>query len=198
VLVVTPSFPVQSVAELVAVLKKQPDKFNFSSAGFGTPAHLIGEMFKLQTGVSATHVPYQQAQQRIADLLNGTNQFDFLATISAADFIATAKLRAIAVTAPTRVTGLKDVPTVVEQGFPDLVVEDYVGFSVKHGTSPEIVTRLNQAMNRALLKPKVREAFANLGAEPAGGTAVEFGSLIGSQVAHWGKIVKEAGIKMPQ
>jgi tripartite-type tricarboxylate transporter receptor subunit TctC len=198
VLVVTPSFPVQSVSELVAVLKKQPDKFNFSSAGFGTPAHLIGEMFKLQTGVSATHVPYQQAQQRIADLLNGTNQFDFLATISAADFVATAKLRAIAVTAPNRVMGLKDVPTVVEQGFPDLVVEDYVGFSVKRGTSPEIVTRLNQAMNRALLKPKVREAFANLGAEPAGGTAVEFGALISSQVTHWGKVVKEAGIKMPQ
>ena len=197
-LVVTPSLPVKSVSELVTLLKKEPGKFNFSSAGFGTPAHLIGEMFKLQTGVSATHVPYQQSQQRIGDLLNGTNQFDFLATISAADFIATGKLRGIAVTAPNRVVGLKDVPTVIEQGFPDLVVEDYVGFAVKSGTSNEIVTRLNQAMNRALVKLKVREAFANLGAVPAGGTPFEFGTLIKSQVAHWGKIVKEAGIKMPQ
>jgi tripartite-type tricarboxylate transporter receptor subunit TctC len=198
VLVVTPSFPVKSVSELVAMLKEQPGKFNFSSAGFGTPAHLIGEMFKLQTGVSATHVPYQQAQQRMADLLNGTNQFDFLATVSAADLIATGKLRAIAVTAPKRVAGLKDVPTVVEQGFPDLVVEDYVGFAVKSGTSSEIVARLNQAIDRALLKPKVRDAFVKLGAEPAGGTSAAFGTLIGAQVAHWERVVREAGIKMPQ
>ena len=75
--------------ELVSVLREGPDRFNFSSAGFGTPAHLIGEMFKLQTGARATHVPYQQAQQRVADLLNGINQFDFLATVTAADFLAT-------------------------------------------------------------------------------------------------------------
>ena len=197
VLVVTPSFPATSLAELVATLKQQPGKFNFSSAGFGTPAHLIGEMFKLRTEVQVTHVPYQQAQQRIADLLNGTNQFDFLATVTAAGFIDTGKLRAIAVTAPNRVAGLKDVPTVVEQGFTDLVVEDYVGFSVKSGTPGEIVSILNQAVNRALLKPKVREAFATLGAEPTGGTPIEFGNLINSQMARWGKIVKDSGIKMP-
>jgi tripartite-type tricarboxylate transporter receptor subunit TctC len=198
VLVVPPSFPVKSVSQLVAMLKEHPGKFNFSSAGFGTPAHLIGEMFKLQTGVSATHVPYQQAQQRIADLLNGTNQFDFLATVSAADFIATGKLRAIAVTAPQRVAGLKDVPTVVEQAFPDLVVEDYVGFAVKSGTSSEIVASLNQAIDRALRKPKVQAAFANLSAEPAGGSPPAFGALINAQVTHWEKVVREAGIKMPQ
>jgi tripartite-type tricarboxylate transporter receptor subunit TctC len=198
VLVVPPSFPAKSVSELVAALKKQPGRFNFSSAGFGTPAHLAGEMFKLQTGVSATHVPYQQAQQRIADLLNGTNHFDFLATVSAGDFIATGKLRALAVTAPKRVAGIADVPTVVEQGFANLVLEDYVGFSVKSGTPKEIAARLNQAMNRALQKPKVRDAFATLGATPAGGTPDEFGSLIRSQVAYWSNVVKESGIKMPQ
>lgn len=198
VLVVTPSFPAKSLPELVQVLKAQPGKYNFSSAGFGTPAHLIGEMFKLQTGVNVTHVPYQQAQQRISDLLNGTNQFDFLATVTAADFIATGKLRAIAVTAPERVPSLKEVPTVVEQGFPNLVVEDYVGFSVKNGTPQEIVTRLNQAMNKALAKARVRDAFAKLGAEPAGGSSAEFGSLIGSQLKHWGNVVRDSGIKLPQ
>lgn len=198
VLVVTPSFPAKSLAELVAVLKAKPGKYNFSSAGFGTPAHLIGEMFKLQTGVDVTHVPYQQAQQRIGDLLNGTNHFDFLATVTAADLVAAGKLRAIAVTAPVRVASLKDVPTVVEQGFPNLVVEDYVGFSVKSGTSKEIVSRLNDAMNKALAKPNVREAFAKLGAEPAGGSSAEFGGFIGSQMAHWGKVVTDSGIKMPQ
>ena len=134
-LVVPPSFPAKSISELVAVLKTEPGKYNFSSAGFGTPAHLIGEMFKLQTGIQAIHVPYQQQQQRVGDLLNGTNHFDFLATVTVADFVETGRLRALGVTAPGRVAGLKDVPTVVEQGYPELVVEDYVGFAVKSGTS---------------------------------------------------------------
>lgn len=197
VLVVTPAFPAKSLSELVAVLKAQPGKYNFSSAGFGTPAHLIGELFKLQTGVDVTHVPYQQAQQRISDLLNGTNHFDFLASVTAADLVVAGKLRAIAVTAPARVASLKDVPTVVEQGFPGLVVEDYVGFAVKGGTSTEIVFRLNDAMNKALSKPNIREAFAKLGAEPAGGSSAEFGSFIAAQLTHWGKVVTDSGIKMP-
>lgn len=197
-LVVPPSFPAKSVAELIAVLKAQPGKYNFSSAGFGTPAHLIGEMFKLQTGVQATHVPYQQPQQRITDLLAGTNHFDFLATVTVADFIETGRLRALAVTAPDRVAGLKDVPTVVEQGFAGLVVEDYVGFAVKSGTSGDAVVSLNKAINKALQKPRVIETFAKLGATPEGGTADTFGALIKEQVGHWSKVIRESGIKMPQ
>src|SRR6266852_4389709 len=198
VLVVTPSLPVKSVSELVGVLKNEPDGLNFSSGGFGTPAHLIGEMFKLQTGVRAIHVPSQQLQQRMVDLLNGVTQFDFITTVAVVDLIATGKLRALAVTAPKRVAALTDVPTVVEQGFPDLVVEDWVGFAVKSGTPNNIVARLNEAMNRALAKQKVRDAFANLGAEPAGGTSAEFGLFIKSQVAHWGKVVRDSGIKISQ
>jgi tripartite-type tricarboxylate transporter receptor subunit TctC len=197
-LVVSASVPAQSISELVSLLKQQPGRYNLSSAGFGTPAHLIAEMFKLQTGTQATHVPYQQAQQRIGDLLNGTNHFDFLATVSAGDLVATGKLRALGVTASDRVEGLKNVATVVEQGFADLVVEDYVGFGVKAGTSPDIVARLNEAVNKALRKPRVVETFAKLGATPAGGSADEFASLIKSQVAHWGRVVRESGIKMPQ
>jgi tripartite-type tricarboxylate transporter receptor subunit TctC len=198
VLVVPPSFPAKSVSELIAILKKQPGRYNFSSAGFGTPAHLAGEMFKLQTGVVATHVPYQQSQQRIADLLNGTNHFDFLATVSAGDFISTGKLRGLAVTAPQRVASIRDVPTVVEQGFPNLMLEDYVGYAVKSGTPKAVVARLNEAINKALQKPKVRDAFATLGATAAGGTPAEFGKLIQTQIAYWSSIVTESGIKMPQ
>ena len=197
-LVVPPSFPAQSVAELITVLKARPGKYNFSSAGFGTPAHLIGEMFKLQTGVQATHVPYQQPQQRITDLLAGTNHFDFLATVTVADFIETGRLRALAVTAPDRVAGLKDVPTVAEQGFSGLVVEDYVGFAVKSGTPSEVVVSLNKAINKALQKPKVIETFAKLGATPVGGTADTFGALLKEQVGHWSNVIRESGIKMPQ
>jgi tripartite-type tricarboxylate transporter receptor subunit TctC len=197
-LVVTPSFPAKSVAELVAILKREPGKYNFSSAGFGTPAHLIAEMFKLQTGTQAIHVPYQQQQQRVGDLMNGTNHFDFLATVTVADFVETGRLRALGVTAPSRVAGLKDVPTVVEQGFPELVVEDYVGFAVKSGTSGDIVTTLNKATNKALQKPRVVETFAKLGATPAGGTADAFGTLLKEQVAYWGKVIRDSGIKVSQ
>ena len=198
VLVVNPSLPAKSVADLVAVLKSQPDKLNFSSGGFGTPAHLVGEMFKLQTGVRAVHVPYQQFPQAIADLLNGTNHYMFITTLPVVDLIAAGKLRALAVTSPKRIEVLKDVPTVVEQQFPDLQVTDWVGFAVKIGTPDEIVVRLNGAINKALTSAKVRDGFAKLGAEPAGGTPAEFGDLLKSQITHWRKVVAESGIKMPQ
>jgi tripartite-type tricarboxylate transporter receptor subunit TctC len=198
VLVVHPSVPAHSLPELVALLKNQPDKLTFSSGGFGTPAHLAGEMFKLQTGVRATHVPYGALPRAIADLLNGTNHYQFISPLPVLDLIAAGKLRALAVTAPTRMAALKDVPTVGEAGFPDLIIQDWFGFLVKSGTSNEIVVRLNEAINRSLTKPRVREAIAKLAAEPAGGTPAEFGQFLGSQLAHWSKVVQQSGIKMHQ
>ena len=93
---------------------------------------------------------------------------------------------------------LKDVPTVVEEGFPELIIQDWVGFLVKSGTPDDIVDRLNGAINKALAKPSVREAFAKMAAEPAGGSPAEFGAFVKAQIAHWGKVVKDSGIKMPQ
>jgi tripartite-type tricarboxylate transporter receptor subunit TctC len=196
VLVVNPSVTANSVTELVALLKSQPDKLTFSSGGFGTPAHLIGEQFKLQTGTRAQHVPYAQFPQAIGDLLNGTNTFMFITMLPVIDLIKTGKLRALAVTGPKRVAVLPDVPTIVEAGFPALVVEDWTGFAVKHGASKEAVARLNGAINKALQKPAVREAFAKIGADPAGGSSEEFAQLVKSQVAHWSNVVTAAGIKL--
>jgi tripartite-type tricarboxylate transporter receptor subunit TctC len=198
VLVVNPSVSARLLAELIALLKSPPGKFNFSSGPFGTPAHLIGEMFKLQTGVVATHVPYPGPQQRLSDLMGGITQFDFIAASNAVDLIAAGRLRAIAVTAPKRVAALNEVPTVVEQGFPELMVAGWSGFAVKTGTPNELIARLNAAVNTALAKEKVQHTFANLGAEPVGGTAAEFGAFVISQVAHWGAVVRESGIKMPR
>jgi tripartite-type tricarboxylate transporter receptor subunit TctC len=198
VLVVHPSVPAKSLAEFVALLKSQPDKLTFSSGGFATPAHLAGEMFRLQTGVRATHVPYQALPRAIADLLNGTNQFQFITPLPVIDLIATGKLRAIAVTGPARLPALKDVPTVGEAGFPDLIIQDWFGILAKAGTPNDVIARLNDAMNKALAKPRVRDAIAKMAAEPAGGTPQDFGQFLNAQIAHWGKVVKDGNIKMHQ
>jgi tripartite-type tricarboxylate transporter receptor subunit TctC len=197
-LVLNPSVPAKSMSELVALLKGQPDKLTFSSGGFGTPAHLIGELFKLQTGVRATHVPYQQFPQAIADLISGVNQYQFITTLPVIELIATGKLRALAVTAPKRIAVLQDVPTVTEQGFPDLVVEDWVGFAVKSGTPTAVVAQLNDAINKALRRPKVHDALAKLGAEPVGGTPSEFGNFLKEQIAQCRNVVRESEIKIEQ
>jgi tripartite-type tricarboxylate transporter receptor subunit TctC len=198
VLVVHPSVPAKSLAEFVALLKSQPDKLTFSSGGFGTPAHLAGEMFKLQTGVRATHVPYQALPRAIADLINGTNQFQFITPLPVLDLIATGKLRAIAVTGPSRLPALKEVPTVGEAGFPDLIIQDWFGILVKAGTPNAIIARLNDATNKTLARPRVRDAIEKMAAEPAGGTPQEFGQFLRAQIAHWGKVVKDGNIKMHQ
>ncbi len=198
ILVVNPSVPAKSLADLVALLKSQPDQLQFSSGGFGTPAHLAGEAFKLQTGVRAAHVPYSALPQAIGDLLNGTNHYQFITPLPVLDLIATGKLRALAVTAPDRIAALKDVPTVGEAGFPELIIQDWVGLLVKAGTPNETVARLNAAINKVLALPNVREAFAKMAAEPGGGTPAEFGRHVKSQMLYWSKVVKETGMKMHQ
>jgi tripartite-type tricarboxylate transporter receptor subunit TctC len=198
VLVVHPSVQAKTLAELVALLKSQPDTMRFSSGGFGTPAHLAGELFKLQTGVRATHVPYSTLPRAIGDLLNGTNHYQFISPLPVLDLVATGKLRALAVTGPKRLPDLPNVPTVGEGDFPDLIIQEWFGFLAKSGTPHEVVARLNEATNKALSKPRVREAITKLAAEPAGGTPQEFGEFFRSQLAHWSKVVKESGIKMHQ
>jgi tripartite-type tricarboxylate transporter receptor subunit TctC len=196
VLVVHPSVPAHSVAELVDFLKKNPGKHTFSSGGFGTPAHLLGELFKLETGVQATHVPYNQFPQAIADLLAGVNTYQFITLLPVVQLINTGKLRALAVMGSKRNPVIPDVPTIAEAGFPQLVAEDWAGILVKSGTPADVIERLNGAVNRVLKTDKVREALARIGTDAGGGTPQEFGAHVHAETVRWTKVIKDAGIKI--
>jgi tripartite-type tricarboxylate transporter receptor subunit TctC len=196
VLVVNPSVPVHSVAELVDFLKKDPGKHTFSSGGFGTPAHLLGELFKLETGVQATHVPYNQFPQAIADLLAGVNTYQFITLLPVVQLINTGKLRALAVMGNKRNPALPDVPTIAEAGFPKLVAEDWAGILVKAGTPADVIARVNNVVNHALKTDKVRDALAKIGTDVGGGTPEEFGAHVHAETVRWTKVIKDAGIKI--
>jgi tripartite-type tricarboxylate transporter receptor subunit TctC len=196
-LVVNPRLPVRSVPELIAYLMKDPGKHTFSSGGFGTPAHLLGELFKLETGVQATHVPYpNQFPQAIADLVSGVNSYQFITVLPVMQLINTGQLRALAVMGPKRIPALKDVSTIVESGYPTLLAEDWNGLLVRSGTPPAVIARLNAAINKALGTEKVRDSFAKIGTDVGGGTPEEFGALVRAEAARWAKVIKDAGIKI--
>ena len=196
VLVVPPSVPAKTPAELVEMLKSRPGQLNFASGGVTSPAHLAGELFTLQTGTRATHVPYNAFPQAIGDLLAGRIEFMFAATPPVVGHIAAGRLRPLAVTGDKRIAALKDVPTMVEAGFADFVVRDWQGIMVKAGTPRAAIDRINAASRKVVVQPEAIESMAKLGADPAAGSAEDFGKLVAEQVDSWARVVKAANITM--
>ena len=197
-LVVHPSLQVSSLEELIAYLKSHPNQVNYSSGGIGTPGHLLGEKFRLLTGTAFTIVQYSSSQQRMTDLIGGHTQFSFANTPSIVEFVAAGKLRAIAIAGPRHLAALGGVPTVGEQGFPDLAAEDWVGFVVKGGTDQRNVEALNAAVNRALLRSDVRTRLLSLGYDADSGTPEQLQRLIEAQIPLWNDLIKRAGIQVPR
>jgi tripartite-type tricarboxylate transporter receptor subunit TctC len=195
VLVTHPSVPARTAAELIALLKAQPGKLSYATGGLGTPAHMTGELFKVETKTFATHVPYNQFGQAISDLVGGTHQFMFAASAPVVPFIEQGRLRALAVTGPQRIAVLPQVPTLLELGFKDLVIRDWQGLMVKAGTPSDIIARLNVAIAVALADNDVKQALAKLGVDPAGGPPDQLGALINSEMIRWAEVVKRQGLK---
>jgi tripartite-type tricarboxylate transporter receptor subunit TctC len=194
ILVVHPSLPVATVAELVAYAKANPGKVNFSSGGIGVLPHLIGEWFKSVAGIDIVHVPYRGGGPSINDLVGGQVQMTFEGTSVLVPLIQVGRLRALATTSPTRIAELPDLPTMVESGFPGFVSTSWTGLLAPAKTPPEVIARLNAQINEGLTSPDLKAALVRLNNEPLGGTPLDFTNQIKADIAKWAPIVKALGL----
>ena len=194
VMEVTNSLPVKTVAEFIAYCKANPGKINMASSGSGTSVHLSGELFKFMTGCDMVHVPYKGAGPALTDLMGGQVQVIFDNLPSSIGHIKGGKLRAIAVTSEQRDPSLPDVPTVGEtvKGYEATA---WFGIGMPKGTPRDVVEKVNDAVNRALADPKMRERLAELGGKPIPGTPEDFGKVIAAETEKWAKVVVSSGAK---
>lgn len=198
VLVVSPGVNARSVKELVALMREQPGRYAFGSGGNGTPAHLVGEMFKRQQHVSAVHVPAGQFSQVIPDLASNRLQFMFLTSSIAVPNVKAGLVRGLAVVSGERLAALPSVPTMAEEGFGDFDPRTWGGYVARAGTPRSVIERLNSEFARIMKRPDVRQRLVQLGVEQASdtGTPQEFGRLIDSEIVRWGRLIRESGISV--
>ncbi|RSZ28723.1 Bug family tripartite tricarboxylate transporter substrate binding protein [Variovorax beijingensis] len=194
--VVKPDFPARNLQELVAMAKGKPDSLSYGSSGNGTSAHLGAALFVQRAGIRAVHVPYRGAGPAVQDLLGGQIQFMFLDMSSALAQIKAGKLRALAVAPKSRFTGLPDVPTVAEQGYPGFDVHGWYGLLLKAGTPAPVVQRLYAEVKRSLDTQEVREIFQAQGIEPGGMPPADFTALIRDDLALWKRTVEQLNITL--
>jgi len=185
---------IKTVAELVAAAKKSPGAINFASSGQGSVIHLANELFNQRADIKMTHIPYKGGGNALVDLLANQVDLYFAATASALPHVRSGKINAVAVTTPNRIPALPDVPTIAESGFPNYEATLWYGLIGPKGMPVAVVDKLNTVINQILLKPSAREKIQADGAEPAGGTAVEFRESIANEIQIWGKVVKDIGI----
>jgi len=195
ILVVNTALPVSSVKDLIELARKDPGKLNYATSGIGTVVHLTSELFASMAGVKLTHVPYKGVQQSIPDLISGQVSILFDNIMTAQPHIKAGKVKALAISSPKRSPLVPDVPTVAESGLPGFQSVTWFGILGPANTPRAVVERMNAEMNKALLLPEIQARFAQMGFEPAGGTAAEFAQTIQRDADKWSKVIRDAGVQ---
>jgi tripartite-type tricarboxylate transporter receptor subunit TctC len=196
VLIVNPQVPAKDVGELIAYAKANPGKLNYSSPGAGSGAHLAGELLRSSAGVDIMHVPYNGIAPAVTAVVSGDVQMMFAGAPSALPQAAGGKVRMIGVASPKRIAAAPSVPTLDESGLPGFDVTSWYSIVAPAGTPPAVIDRLQKEIARALENPEVKAKLVGLGAEPVANSPAEFAAMIKVETAKWGKIVKDANIKV--
>jgi tripartite-type tricarboxylate transporter receptor subunit TctC len=194
--VVHPSLPTTSLAELVDYAKRNPGKVTFGSSGYGTQPHMLGEMLKLAAGINIIHVPYRGAGQSVSDLLAGQVQMIFETTAILLPHVQGGRLRPLAVAVAARSPLLPEVPTTAESGYPKLIASFWSGLLAPAGTPAPIVAKLNAAVNDILKSKEAQTGLERLNAEAKIGSPQDFAAFIAAEAPRWAAIASETGIKV--
>lgn len=195
-LVVHPSTPANSVKELIAVLKASPGKYSYGSSGNGTILHLTGELFKSVAGLDVLHVPYKGSAPATQAILGSEVAFVFSTMPPAISHVKSGRLRALAVTTPSRVATAPEVPTMIEAGVPRFDIVLYSGVLGPANLAPAVVSRLNAEFAKVVASPEIKEIYARIGADPIQTTPEQFGARIVEDIARFGPVVKSSGAKV--
>ncbi len=196
ILVVHPSVPANSMAELIALARANPGTLNFASSGFGAAAHLAGELFKTEAKINIVHVPYKGAAPALQDVIAGHVQMMFATAASVIGLIKQGKVRALAVTTPQRTALLPDVPTVDELGLKGFDATTWHGLVAPTGTPKEVVDTLNFATTNALKDPVTQKSLRELGVDIIGSSPKDFETYIKSEIPKWTAVVKSSGAQV--
>jgi tripartite-type tricarboxylate transporter receptor subunit TctC len=195
VFVVNNDVPVSTIGELVALLRANPGKYSYASAGTGTSGHLAGEQFRLAVAPDLVHVPFGGGAPAMASVVAGHTPIGIGAPTAANALIDDGKLRALAITSKVRSPTLPGVPTLAESGYPGIEGDSFVGFVVPAGTPKDIVALLNREIVASLAKPEMKERQAALGNDIVASTPEEFGQRIRDELAIWARVIKAANIR---
>ena len=193
VLVVHPSLPVKSVAELVALAKAQPGTIDYASSGNGSAQHLVGALFTTMAGVKLNHVPYKGSNQAMNDVIGGQVKVSFVGVPNALPNLNNGKLKALGVSTAKRYAELPDVPSIAEAGVPGYDATIWLGLLAPPGTPRDVVLKINAEITRVLSNPEAKKLMASAGVDVATSTPEEFGALMRSELDRWGKVVRETG-----
>jgi tripartite-type tricarboxylate transporter receptor subunit TctC len=195
ILVANNDFQGKTLSDVIAISKKDANGLSYGTSGSGGTPHIAGELFKQKTGANLVHVPYKGGGQALLDLLGGNIPLVYTAVAGANQYVATGKIKAIAVSSAKRSPSMPDVPTFIESGVKDFVIDDWVGLLAPAKTPKPIINKLNQALNEILNSPEGRAKLLSMGIFPSPGTPEKFGDQIKGDLARFAPIVKAAQIK---